>query len=151
MNTINTLLNKEEVQGLIPQKAPMVMIDSLLSSSEKRSVSSFQIKEENIFCDDNKLTESGLIENVAQTAAIRAGYMGMMKAKEEGNSSAGPILGYIAAVRNCIIHELPEVGTDIQTEIVVEHEVMSVSMINGKITSGDTLYLECEMKIFQKG
>lgn len=148
---INALLDTEEVVALIPQKPPMVMIDKLLHSDEKKSISSFAILENNIFCKENKFTEPGLIENVAQTAAIRAGYNAMQKSKGNGGEGkSGPVLGYIASVKNCVLHQLPNVGDRIETEIIVEREVLSVSLIKGTIKSNDTTLLECEMKIFQK-
>jgi len=146
----NPILASDQVLKMIPQKPPMVMIDSLLEHDEIRSLSSFNILSENIFCSNNLFTEPGLIENVAQTAAIRAGYLGLQKAKKQGAELNGPVLGYIASVKNCVIHKLPESNSKIYTEIIVEREVLNVSLINAKVFNDNQLFLECEMKIFQK-
>ena len=53
----------------IPQKPPMVMVDKLIFAEEKKVVTSFLIRRDNIFCSDGVFTEAGLIENMAQTAA----------------------------------------------------------------------------------
>lgn len=147
----NPILASEQVYQMIPQKPPMVMIDHLLEHDEVRSLSSFLILSENIFCSNNLFTEPGLIENVAQTAAIRAGYLGIQKAEKQGVKLVEPVLGYIASVKNCSIHKLPEVNVQIYTEIIVEREVLNVSLIKAKIFNDTDLFLECEMKIFQKG
>jgi len=146
----NPILPREQVTKMIPQKPPMVMIDHLLEHDEVRSLSSFYILSENIFCENNAFTEPGLIENVAQTAAIRAGYLGLQKAQKQGAILDGPVLGYIASVKNCKIQKLPPVESKIFTEIIVEREVLNVSLIRAKVFNDSELYLECEMKIFQK-
>lgn len=147
----NPIFDSQQVFEMIPQKPPMVMIDSLYEHDEVRSLSSFYILPENIFCHKNQFTEPGLIENVAQTAAIRAAYLGLQKAKLQGNTLDGPVLGYIASVKNCIIHKLPPADSRIYTEIIVEREVMNVSLIKAKVFNDNDLFLDCEMKIFQKG
>ncbi len=147
----NPILASDQVHQMIPQKSPMVMIDQLLEHDEVRSLSSFDILSDNIFCSNNLFTEPGLIENVAQTAAIRAGYLGIQKAQKQGVTLLEPVLGYIASVKNCSILKLPAVGSRIYTEIIVEREVLSVSLIRAKVFNDTDLFLECEMKIFQKG
>jgi hypothetical protein len=67
-------LTGENSLALIPQKPPFVMIDALLFSDEKRTVSSFKIPEKNIFVKEGLFLEPGLVENIAQTAAARAGH-----------------------------------------------------------------------------
>src|SRR5690554_7420315 len=63
-----------DVSHLIPQKTPFVMVDTLLDFSENKVVSSFQIKADNLFVNNNRFLESGLIENMAQTVALHTGY-----------------------------------------------------------------------------
>jgi len=55
----NPILASDKVFEMIPQKPPMVMIDSLLEHDEVRSLSSFFILSENIFCKDGLFTEPG--------------------------------------------------------------------------------------------
>ena len=55
-------------------------------------------------------TEPGLLENIAQTAAARAGY----EAKKENE----PVrVGYIGAVKNFEVFDLPGLHDMIETEI----------------------------------
>ena len=91
------ILNTEQVVSLIPQKAPFVMIDELISSDETSSTSGLTITEDNIFSQDGEFIEPGLLENIAQTGAIRAGYM-FSKLKEEDDSLEPPV-GYIGAIK----------------------------------------------------
>ena len=63
------------ILDLIPQRAPIVMVDELLDVYGIVSRSRFTIREENIFVDNGILSECGLIEHIAQSAAERVGYI----------------------------------------------------------------------------
>ena len=51
------------------------MVDKLLYADETTTRSSFIIPADNVFVMDGIFQEAGLMENMAQTAAARAGYM----------------------------------------------------------------------------
>ncbi len=131
----------EDILQFIPQRAPMVMVEKLHKAENGQTIGSFEIKEENIFCKDGSLQEPGLIENIAQTAAVGVGF-------EYRNEDKEVPTGYIGAVQKLTIHKLPEVGKNIITEINVEHKVFNTTLINGKITCNDELIADCTMKIF---
>jgi len=128
---------------LIPHRSPMIMIDKLIRTDEKYTLSSLVLKEDNIFCKDGYFTEPGLIENIAQTAAARAGYLSQ---EAEGDVR----LGYIGNIKKLKINFLPKVGSEIFTEVIQENQILGVTFITGRITCCDKLAVECEMKIFLK-
>ena len=74
---------------LIPQRHPMVMIDKLFFSDAEKCITGLHINEENIFCNNGFFCEPGLIENMAQTAAVHAGYNTLPKG---GPSTADALL-----------------------------------------------------------
>ena len=130
-----------DILSYIPQRPPFVMVDRVMASDETSTKSSFRIREDNIFVEGGKLKEPGLVENIAQTAAARAGF----KALSEGE----PVkVGFIGAIRNLQVLGFPEVGSDIETEITVVNQVFDVSVISGKVTCKGMLLAACEMKIF---
>ena len=133
------MASPEEIN--IPQKPPMVMIDRLIAIEGKRTVTSFLIRNDNVFCDEGFFREPGLIENMAQTAAAGVGHEASLAHKP-------PPAGFIGGIKNLVIHSLPASGQELQTEIVVEHEVMNATVAVGKIFIGDSLIASCEMKIF---
>lgn len=49
------------IENLIPQKTPFVMVDSLLGFSDTNVVSSFKISESNIFFENQTFSEAGLV------------------------------------------------------------------------------------------
>lgn len=130
-----------DILSLIPQRDPFVMIDKFIYSDEKITRTALQIREGNIFVENGALTEPGLIENIAQTAAARIGYI----CREEKR----PVpIGYIGAVQNLEINGLPEIHDEIETEIAIKNEIFNVSIITGKITCREKILAQCEMKIF---
>ena len=130
-----------DIISLIPQRPPFVMIDRLTGYDETIATTAFVVKPENIFVENGRLTEPGLVENIAQTAAARAGYV----AKQENK----PVqLGYIGAVKNLVIHALPFVNDELTTEISITNQIFDVTLITGKISCKESLLASCEMKIF---
>lgn len=130
-----------DILELIPQRAPMVMIDRLISVEERSAASVFQVTEDNIFVKDGLFQESGLIENIAQTGAAMHGYHARMRGKAVKN-------GYIGGIKNLEIHSLPDVGKCLTTVVTEAHYVMNTSIINGEILVENQLIATCEMKVF---
>ncbi len=131
----------ENILSFIPQRPPFVMVDKILSSNDIITTSAFVITADNIFVEDDVLKEPGMVENIAQTAAARAGYI----AKAEDK----PVrVGYIGAIRNLVISGFPKINDEIITEITIEKQIFDVSVISGKITCNETILAQCEMKIF---
>jgi 3-hydroxymyristoyl/3-hydroxydecanoyl-(acyl carrier protein) dehydratase len=136
------MILEDDILPLIPQRPPFVMISKLLSSDEGSTRTSFQIREENIFVEKGFLREPGLMENIAQTAAARAGYMARM-------ANMPVQVGYIGAVKNLeIIGDLPKAGEELITEIKIKDQVFDVTIISGTIWCKEVVVAQCEMKIF---
>jgi 3-hydroxymyristoyl/3-hydroxydecanoyl-(acyl carrier protein) dehydratase len=135
------MITIDDIQELIPQRPPFVMIDKLLSVTETTTTTGFCIQEENIFVENGVFKEPGLVENIAQTAAARAGYVSHTENK--------PVLvGYIGAVNGLQVFALPKTGDELITEITTENQIFDVTLISGKITCNGQLLAQCKMKIF---
>jgi predicted hotdog family 3-hydroxylacyl-ACP dehydratase len=131
----------DSILDLIPQRAPIVMVDEFLGIDNNVSRTRFTVKEENIFVDDNQLSECGLIEHIAQSAAARVGFI--FKSKQQ------PIpIGYIGSVNNFELNKLPQVGNDISTTIEIIQEVFNITLIKASCCIGDEEIASCKMKIF---
>ena len=117
------------------------MIDGLVSCNETSSITTFRVKAENLLVHNGKLSEAGITENIAQTAAAGLGYVTLQ--------SNGPIvIGYIAAVKNLEIFAQPEVGDVLETNVTITNRVFDVTIISGAVKCDGTLLAKCEMKIF---
>lgn len=142
------IIEGADVSILIPQKPPIEMVDKLWFIDETTIISGLTIKKENIFCEEGFFSESGLIENIAQTAALRVGYI--VSQMEKNGEKVNPPVGYIGAIKRLQIHQLPKVGSELRTEVVIQQVVFDVTIITGKTTVNGETIAECEMKIFLK-
>jgi len=137
------IVTKENIQSLIPQRPPFVMVDELIYSDEKSSGTSLLITDDNLFVVNGEFRETGLLENIAQTAAARAGHDALHENK--------PVkVGYIGAVKNFEVFALPGLHDVIETEIVTGNQVFDVTVIKGTVYCRSKVIASCEMKIFIK-
>ena len=136
-------LPDSEILRYIPQRQPIVMVDTLVAVSEKVTETAFTVKAGALFVEDGALQEAGLIENIAQTAAAGVGYQCAV------NNVEVPV-GFIGAVKNLTIDYLPKVGEQIRTRVEVLEEIFDMSLIKGESFVGDKPVLVCEMKIVLK-
>ena len=132
-----------DILRFIPQRAPMVMIDTLIASGEHETLSGFTIDAGNIFADSGLFSESGMVENIAQTAAAGVGY----RCREAGQ----PVpLGFIAVVKNLNVEALPPVGATIETSVIAVNQVLDVSIVEGTVRCNGKVMASCELRIFVK-
>ena len=134
-------MTQAEVLPFIPQRPPFVMIDKVLGASDTLSSSSFTVREGHLFVEDGCFTEAGLVENMAQTAAAGTGY------KASQDNKPAPV-GFIGALKNLQVRELPKVGDTIRTTITFIHHVMNAHIVQGVVEKDGVEMASCELKIF---
>lgn len=134
------LVDKENITDLLPQRPPILMVDVLMEQDELQTTTHFEVLDMNLFIRDHELQESGIIENIAQTAAARAGYYYKMH-------NETPPLGFIGAVSKVKINRYPKVGEVLRTRVEMKSEVFNITLIKGFTYVGDEQLAECEMKI----
>jgi predicted hotdog family 3-hydroxylacyl-ACP dehydratase len=132
-----------DILDLIPQRPPMTMIDSLFAADEKSARGHLYIRESNLFSENGVLAEPGLIEFIAQTAAAYTGFKNKTTNREVSE-------GYIGAIKNLVIYELPKINSPIESEILIENEIVGYTIIAGSVYQEDRLMAECEMRILGK-
>lgn len=149
METIEKpIIEGAAVSALIPQKPPIEMVDKLWFNDETTTISGFTIKADNIFCENGEFREPGIVENIAQTAALRVGYM--VSLLEKNGEKVNPPVGYIGAIKRLNIHQLPKVGAELKTEVVIQQIIFDVTLTTGRSTVNGEPVADCEMKIFLK-
>lgn len=136
------LIMGEEILEYIPQRMPIVMVDAFYGIDDRgQSRSGLTVREENIFVADGVLDECGIVEHIAQSAALRAGYM----SRSRGERVA---LGYIGAVNDLKICFLPPIGSRLVTTEVIEQRIMNVTLISARTECDAKTVAECRMKIY---
>jgi len=140
------LLSRIDIPKFIPQRQPIVVVHGLVSHSDNSTTSEFKVENNHLFVRNGNLLESGLMENIAQTAALRAGYAFSLSATDKEKTE--PPIGFIASLKNFTIHYLPHCGDVLHTTVTTLHNLMGMEVVQGKVMIGKKLVAECEMKIF---
>lgn len=135
------ILSGEGIYRLIPQRPPIVMVDTFFEADAVSATTGLTIKSDNIFCQGNQLQEPGLIEHVAQSAAAFAGYAPYTRGEN-------PKLGFIGEVKKFKINRLPQVDEVLKTSLKVLGEAAGVTLIAAETEVGEECVATCQMKIF---
>jgi predicted hotdog family 3-hydroxylacyl-ACP dehydratase len=137
------LATKHTIQQYLPQRPPMVLIDDLLEASETHALTRLQVRFDNVFINKGHLSEPGMIENIAQTAAAQVGYQCISKKT--------PVpMGYIAAIKNLRIFRMPHQNSVITTSVRITNQVLDITVAEGKIELEGIVCCTCEIRIFVK-
>lgn len=129
------------IEELIPQRAPIIMVDEFMGVEDNVSRSGLTVREDNFFLDGDVLTECGLIEHIAQSAAARVGYV--------CRQMNVPVpIGFIGSVDRFSVDRLPRLGDKILTTITVLQEVMQITLIQATCAIDGQEVAGCRMKIF---
>ena len=137
------LATREDIIRYIPQRDPIIMVHELIEADDEHAVTTLTIEPNNVFVSNSYFSEPGLIENIAQTAAMHVGYQCAQK------NIPIPI-GYIAAVKDLKIQDLPKQNTRITTSVKVTNKVLDVTVVEGRVEQEGNLLCSCEMRIFAK-
>ena len=137
---MENITNVPPILELLPQRPPFVIVDRIADFNETTITTELLIKDNEIFIEDDKLSATGLIENIAQTCATRIGYINWL------NNNAINI-GYIGAVHDLNIYRRPKLGEKIQTTIESVVEIMNMTLVKAVVKCGDETLVEAEMKI----
>lgn len=128
------------IQELVPQQPPFLMVDRLCYCDQGITETELKVRESNMFCRGGVLREPGVVENIAQTCAARIGYINKL-------NNAEIKIGFIGAIKNLIICELPAIGEVLKTRIQVQSEVMALTLVKATVKCNGRLVAQCEMKI----
>ncbi|WP_159022213.1 hypothetical protein [Formosa sp. L2A11] len=128
---------------LIPQRTPIIMVDTLLFFNESKVVSGLTVLKDNMFVQNGYFTEPGLIEHMAQTVALYTGYHFYIK-----NIPAPE--GYIGAIKGVTINKIPKVNEQLETEVEILQEIMGVTLVKGTTKLNGEVIVTAQMKTVLK-
>ena len=134
------IISKEKIQTYIPQRAPFIMIDTLVEVTTEMFKTNFLILPDNIFVDNGILREFALIENIAQSSSA-----GLAITKMAGGKKSAD--GYIGAVSKLKLHDLPRVNDTIYTVVCLIAQFQNMFLLRGENFVNGHLLLECELKV----
>ena len=131
-----------DIQTLLPQYPPMVMVDRLISADEKSATTTLLIREDNIFVSGGRLNAYALIEVMAQTAAAQLGF-------EDKNlrGHQDVRIGYIGSIKRMHIDDVPKVGETLTTRMEVLEDFMNMKLVTVESFVNDRQIATAELTI----
>ena len=133
-----------DIHELLPQQEPFVMISSLVRFDMQTTVTETVVSAGNQFVEDGVFTAPGIVENIAQTCAARIGYVNKYILKK------GIQLGFIGAIRDLKVKDLPKVGDRITTSISVIDSVFGMTLVDAVVMNNGVEVASAQMKIAVK-
>ncbi len=118
------VISEIDIQELLPQRPPILMVDRLMSADDKRAETELLVRSDNIFVENGKLKAYAIIENMAQTCAAQLGYADIYV-----NGKKDVRIGYIGAVKRMQIENSPRVGETLRTRMEVTEDFGDMKLV----------------------
>lgn len=129
----------EFIKLLIPQREPVIMVDSLYEFDAVSLTGGLTIKGDSFLVENQQLQASGVMEHMAQCVAIHTGYTFYLQ------HLPAPT-GYIGSISKMEIKLLPQVGDTLITKVSILHEFDGITMVNISCSCNGREIAQGEMK-----
>ncbi|MDR2970702.1 MAG: pseudouridylate synthase [Bacteroidales bacterium] len=143
---MNINLSAIQLTDLLPQREPFLFVDKIIDFNYETYAckTAFLITENCLLVEDNRLTEAGLLENIAQSCATQIGFVNKYILKKDIQ------IGFIGAVKNVKITTFAPVGKTLETHIEIVTEFADMKIANCTVCVGTQIIAEGELKIALK-
>lgn len=111
------------IRDFLPHREPMLMVDEIIHLDDTFIETTFKIKSCNIFLEDDFLSETGIIENAAQTSS---GIVGRPHFEVNKSDKNFKVMGYISKIKSVKIFKLPPIHSILKTK----GELISIHPVN---------------------
>ncbi|MBX2951342.1 MAG: ABC transporter permease [Leadbetterella sp.] len=135
-----------QIHQYLPHQKPMLMVDGIRQITSEGVECEFFVSPESVFVENGFLSESGLIENAAQSASCIVAQSYYL---EETQNS---VIGFISSIRSVTICHKPPAGSIIVTKAVLlsrfDSENYSTCRVQCRTFQEEILLLEGEINLF---
>ncbi|MBR4534685.1 MAG: beta-hydroxyacyl-ACP dehydratase [Bacteroidaceae bacterium] len=140
------MIRGKELLRLIPQRKPFVMIDALGVLSPTSATSTLLVRPSNYFLlPDSTLSETALVEHVAQTCSALMGYkQGALDREGE------PPVGLIGEVKHFESLRRVRLGERVRTQVSFGFTFGNVTIANGECRVDNEVVARVQLKIFMQ-
>ena len=121
------MISEIDIQELLPQRPPILMVDRLLSADDQRAETELLVRADNIFVKNGMLKAYAIIENMAQTCAAQLGYADVYV-----NGKKDVRIGYIGSVKRMQIEASPRVGESLRTRMEVVEDFGDLKLVTAE-------------------
>lgn len=141
-----------DIENFLPHRKPMLMVDKIIAISPTYVLCSFAINRDNIFVSGDFFQEVGLIENMAQTCSSIVGQT--FYDQNYNPTSDKRIIGFISAIKQLSIFNLPKVGANISTDSTLtsqfDGEDYTICTMFVQAKHNEVLLANAEINLFLK-
>jgi radical SAM protein with 4Fe4S-binding SPASM domain len=131
-----------KVDGLIPQKLPMRIVENLTKVEERTAEITVKINRDMPFVgEDGKLDESAYLELIAQGAAAFNSF------KQSGNTES-KALGLLLGAKNLTINGQAQVGDVLKISVFKYERFGDFGLIKGKVSRNGDILASGEIKVW---
>lgn len=129
------------VGGMIPQQAPMQVVDRLISVGERVAVVETTVRPDSPFVnEDGVLARAIYLELIAQAAATMNGF--------QTAHQRGAIEGFLIGARNLDVRAAAKVGDVLSTRVFKASRYGDFGVIEGRVLRGEELLACGEIKVW---
>lgn len=139
------------IHHFLPHRVPMLMVDWIVELTSQEVKTIFEIKDDNVFIENDLFSEVGLIENAAQTCSSIVGQTFFVD--DNQNIKEGvEVVGFISGIKKAKVYNLPKVGATISTMAILhsrfDADNYSICTIFSKTYNAEELIFEAEINLF---
>ncbi|SHH83091.1 ABC transporter permease [Chryseobacterium oranimense] len=131
------------IHNFLPHREPMLMADYILELTKEKVVTSFEIKEDNIFVHHGEFAEAGLIENLAQTCSSILG-----QSFFENPEADTKVIGFITNIKKIEVFALPKIGDKIISKASLISQYENICNIFCETFHDDEILIRGEINLF---
>jgi predicted hotdog family 3-hydroxylacyl-ACP dehydratase len=131
------------IEELIPHRPPMRWVDALIDCAETTATCTARFSAGQLAANQGAVTETALVECVAQTVAAALGH----RLRIAGNSET-PNHGLLVAVSNFKIISQPPINQTLTIEVRELKRLGPMLMIAGKISCEGRLVAQGELSLY---
>lgn len=130
------------IDGYLPHKRPMLVVERILELGERSSVSEFEVPEDSIFIEkDGTLSASFYPEMVSQSIAALNGFR---------NPNGGGKEGFLIGINNFETEGSAKAGDVLRVRVFKSARYGDFSVIKAEVLNGERKIAKGEIKVWQK-
>lgn len=138
------LVTADDVIHYIPHRAPFVLVDTLYVCTTNGAEAGYLIRS-NPMMEDGLFTEAGMLEHVAQSVALRAGWLGRQPGQLPSFS-----MGYIAGIKDACFYRQVPLGTSLRTHFQIKIQFQQLVLIEAVTYGDEQRLLDCQLQLYHK-
>lgn len=131
------------IQNYLPHRAPLLMVDDIVDITSETAETIFRIKEDNVFLDNAKLAETGLLENLAQTCSCIFGQSFFSNPDKKTK-----VIGFITNIKKIEVYDLPKIGQQILSRAKLISKYDNICNVSCESFLEGNLIIKADLNLF---